>query len=148
MKMRWWFAVRVFDLRLFVALLGISGIGSWAQSSQPQPRVIEVLADHDSRYKMEGQKQPVITVKAGELIALRITARRAKYVNRNGDVHGFTLLRAKDHSPVAEWDFLLKPGAQEFTLAAPSEPGEYVVVCTVICSQDHEGMNMKFVVLP
>ena len=120
----------------------------WGQSPPPIGRVIEVLADHDSRYKMEGQKQPVITVKAGELITLRITAKKAKNVNRNGDVHGFTLLRTKDRSPVDGWDFLLKPGVQEFTLAAPSEPGEYVAVCTVICSQDHEGMNLKFVVLP
>jgi heme/copper-type cytochrome/quinol oxidase subunit 2 len=120
----------------------------WGQSLQPAGRVIEILADHDSRYKMEGQKQPVITVKAGELITLRITAKKAKNVNRNGDIHGFTLLRARDRNPVDGWDFLLKPGIQEFTLAAPSEPGEYVVVCTVICSQDHEGMNMKFVVLP
>ena len=37
---------------------------------------------------------------------------------------------------------------QEFALTAPTEPGEYEVVCTVICSQDHEGMKMKFVVLP
>jgi heme/copper-type cytochrome/quinol oxidase subunit 2 len=57
-------------------------------------------------------------------------------------------LRAKDRKPVPDWDFLLKPGIQEFTVAAPSEPGEYIVVCTVICSQDHEGMNMRFVVLP
>lgn len=118
------------------------------QNSQPAGRVIEILADHDSRYKMEGMKQPIISVKAGELITLRITAKKAKNINRNGDIHGFTLLRGKDRSPVDGWDFLLKPGVQEFTLAAPSEPGEYVVVCTVICSQDHEGMNMKFVVLP
>ena len=69
-------------------------------------------------------------------------------MNRDGAIHGFTLLRAKDRSPVDGWDFMLKPGVQEFSLVAPGEPGEYVVVCTVICSQDHEGMNMKFVVLP
>jgi heme/copper-type cytochrome/quinol oxidase subunit 2 len=148
MKMRWRFGRKAFDLRLLAVLLAVPVAGSWAQSSQRQPRVIEILADHDSRYKIEGQKQPVITVKAGEQITLRITARKAKNVNRDGAIHGFTLLRAKDRSPVAEWDFLLKPGTQEFTLAAPSEAGEYVVVCTVICSQDHEGMNMKFVVLP
>jgi heme/copper-type cytochrome/quinol oxidase subunit 2 len=119
-----------------------------AQNQQPPARVIEILADHDSRYKMEGQKQPSITVKAGELITLRITAKKAKNLNRDGSIHGFSLLRAKDRQPVPEWDFLLKPGTQEFTLAAPSEPGEYIVVCTVICSQDHEGMNMRFVVLP
>lgn len=114
----------------------------------PQGRVIEILADHDSRFKIEGQKRPVITVKAGEQITLRIMAKKAKNLNRDGSIHGFSLLRAKDRKPVPEWDFLLKPGSQEFTLAAPSEAGEYVVVCTVICSQDHEGMNMRFVVLP
>lgn len=119
-----------------------------AQNSQSAPRVIEILADHDSRYKMEGQKQPVITAKAGELILLRITAKKAKNLNRGGSIHGFSLLRAKDRKPVQDWDFLLKPGIQEFTVAAPSEPGEYIVVCTVICSQDHEGMSMRFVVTP
>jgi heme/copper-type cytochrome/quinol oxidase subunit 2 len=137
---------------LFVLLplvtAAVCGISHSAQLPQPQGRVIEVLADHDSRYKMEGQKQPVITVKAGELITLRITAKKAKNVNRNGDVHGFTLLRAKDRSPVDEWDFTVKPGTHEFSVAAPKEPGEYIVVCTVVCSQDHEGMTMKFVVLP
>jgi heme/copper-type cytochrome/quinol oxidase subunit 2 len=43
---------------------------------------------------------------------------------------------------------LLKLGQQEFLLTAPAEPGDYEVVCTVICSEDHEGMHMKFVVLP
>jgi heme/copper-type cytochrome/quinol oxidase subunit 2 len=28
------------------------------------------------------------------------------------------------------------------------EAGNYVVVCTVICSDNHDGMNMKFIVLP
>lgn len=115
---------------------------------QTAPRVIEILADHDSRYKIQGQKQPVIAVKAGEEITLRITAVKAKNHNRDGSVHGFTLLRASDRKPVAGWDFLLKPGMQEFTLTAPSEPGEYVVVCTVICSENHEQMNMKFLVEP
>jgi heme/copper-type cytochrome/quinol oxidase subunit 2 len=46
------------------------------------------------------------------------------------------------------WDLLLKPGTQEFRLTVPNEPGAYEVVCTVICSEDHEGMHMKFTVLP
>jgi heme/copper-type cytochrome/quinol oxidase subunit 2 len=112
------------------------------------PRVIEVLADHDSRYKMSGLKEPVITVHAGEQVTLRITAVKAKNHNRDGSIHGFSLLRAKDRSRVPDWDFVLKPGVQEFMLNAPSEPGEYVVVCTVICSADHEGMHMRFVVVP
>lgn len=129
-----------------LAMLAISAPGR-AQQTQT-PRVIEVLADHDSRFKIAGMKEPVITVHADETITLRITARKAKNRNRDGSIHGFTLLRAKDRSRVPGWDFLLKPGVQEFTVAAPSEPGEYVVVCTVICSDDHEGMHMRFVVLP
>jgi heme/copper-type cytochrome/quinol oxidase subunit 2 len=113
-----------------------------------QTHVIEVTADHDSRYKIAGERTPEITVKAGEPVLLRITARRAKSWNRDGSIHGFSLLRAKDRTRVEGWDLLLKPGTQEFHLTAPIEPGEYEVVCTVICSEDHEGMHMKFTVLP
>jgi hypothetical protein len=81
-------------------------------------------------------------------LLLRVTARRGKTWNRDGSIHGFSLLRAKDRSRVEGWDLLFKPGQQEFVLTAPSEPGEYDVVCTVICSEDHEGMHMKFTVLP
>jgi len=121
----------------------------YAQSQAPSPgRVIEVTADHDSRYKIAGMSKPVITVTAGESLLLRITAIKAKTHNRDGSVHGFTLLRAKDRKPVDGWDFLLHPGMQEIAVRAPLEPGEYEVVCTVICSVAHEGMNMKFIVLP
>jgi hypothetical protein len=116
--------------------------------AQSQPRVIEVTADHHSRYRIAGQTKPMITVTAGESLLLRITAIRAKTRNRDGSVHGFTLLGAKDRTPVSGWDFLLQPGTQEFAVTAPAEPGEYEVVCTVICSGEHEGMIMKFVVLP
>ena len=131
-----------------LAMWMVTSVDAGGQSAPPAARVIEVLADHDSRYKMADQKRPSMTLKAGEPVTLRITAKTAKNVNRDGAIHGFTLLRAKDRSPVPDWDFQLKPGVQEFSVTAPSEPGEYVVVCTVICSQDHEGMNMKLVVLP
>lgn len=110
--------------------------------------VIEVLADSDSRYKIAGQRTPEITVKPGEPVLLRVTARKAKSWNRDGSIHGFSLLRAKGRTRVDGWDLLLKPGKQEFQLTAPMEPGEYIVVCTVICSEDHEGMHMKFTVVP
>jgi heme/copper-type cytochrome/quinol oxidase subunit 2 len=113
-----------------------------------QVRVIELLADRDSRYKMAGERTPEITVKAGENVLLRVTARRGKTWNRDGSIHGFTLLGAKDRTRVEGWSLLFKPGTQEFLLTAPAEPGEYEVVCTVICSEDHEGMHMKFTVLP
>ncbi len=113
-----------------------------------QVRVIEITADSDSRYKIAGQRTPEIRVKAGEQILLRVTAHRGKSWNRDGSIHGFTLLRAKDRTRVDGWDLLFKPGTQEFLLTAPNEPGAYEVVCTVICSEEHEGMHMKFTVLP
>jgi heme/copper-type cytochrome/quinol oxidase subunit 2 len=113
-----------------------------------QGRVIEVLADKDSHFKMAGMSHAEITVKAGEPILLRVIARKGKTWNRDGTVHGFTLLRANDHHKVSGWDLELKPGMQEFSLMAPAEPGEYEVLCTVICSEEHEGMRMKFIVLP
>jgi heme/copper-type cytochrome/quinol oxidase subunit 2 len=126
-----------------LAIFLVSSIPSFAQA-----RVIEVLADKDSHFKISGMSHPEITVKAGEPLLLRINARKGKTMNRDGTVHGFTLLRAKDHRKVTGWDLELKPGMHEFSLTAPSEPGEYEVLCTVICSEEHEGMRMKFVVLP
>jgi heme/copper-type cytochrome/quinol oxidase subunit 2 len=132
--------------RVFAALLPwLLHLPAMAQQA---PRLIEVLADHDSRYKIQGQSKPSITVTAGEKIRLRITAIRAKERNKDGSIHGFSLLRPKDHKPVSGWELLLKPGTQEFALTAPEEPGEYEVVCTVICSEGHEQMSMKFVVEP
>ena len=119
-----------------------------AAKPQQGPRVIEVLADHNSRYKRERMSTPSITVAAGEKVRLRITAIRAVNRNRDGSIHGFSLLRPIDHKPVHGWELLLKPGIQEFDLTAPDEPGEYMVVCTVICSDAHDGMNMKFFVEP
>lgn len=113
-----------------------------------QARVIEITADRDSRYKIAGQKTPEITVKSGEQVLLRITARRGQSWNRDGSIHGFSLLRAKDRTKIEGWDLLLRPGTQEFLMTAPAEPGAYEVVCTVICSEEHEGMHMKFTVLP
>jgi len=137
------------EWRRSVATCGVVLAACWGFAQIPvssQTRVIEVLADRDSRYKIAGEKKPEISVKAGEPIVLRITARKGKSWNRDGSIHGFSLLRAKDRSKVAGWDLLLRPGTQDFSMIAPDEPGEYVVVCTVICSEDHEGMFMRFVV--
>jgi heme/copper-type cytochrome/quinol oxidase subunit 2 len=117
-------------------------------SAYGQARVIEVLADKDSHFKIAGQGRAEITVKAGEPLLLRLTARKGKTWNRDGTVHGFTLLRAKDHSKVPGWNLELKPGTHDFALTAPAEPGDYEVLCTVVCSEDHELMRMKFVVVP
>jgi heme/copper-type cytochrome/quinol oxidase subunit 2 len=137
-------------LRLHRGVTVIAAAIVWigAPCATAQVRVIEVLADSDSRYKIAGERTPEITVKAGEQVLLRVTARRGKTWNRDGSIHGFTLLRAKDRSKVEGWNLLFKPGQQEFLLTAPAEPGAYEVVCTVICSEEHEGMHMKFTVLP
>jgi heme/copper-type cytochrome/quinol oxidase subunit 2 len=132
--------------RRFVILIAVLAFALPCASAQAH--VIELTADHDSRYKITGMKVPEITVKAGEQVLLRVTANRGKSWNRDGSIHGFTLLRTKDRTRVEGWDLLFKPGKQEFMLTAPIEPGEYEVVCTVICSEDHEGMHMKFTVLP
>ena len=129
----------------------LGAFGMFLAASLPalgQARVIEVLADKDSHFKIAGQSKAEITVKAGEPLLLRISARKGKTWNRDGTVHGFTLLRAKDHRKISGWNLELKPGTQEFTLTAPAEPGDYDVLCTVICSEEHEGMRMKFVVVP
>lgn len=138
-------------LRIRRIFVGIAVLGIVLGCESPvhaQARVIELTADHDSRYKIAGMRVPEITVKAAEHIVLRVTARRGKSWNRDGSVHGFSLLRARDRTKVEGWDLLFKPGTQEFQMTAPVEPGEYEVVCTVICSEEHEGMDMKFTVLP
>ena len=134
--------------RMFLWTMLVSDVVSAVPDLAAQTRVIEITADRDSRYKMAGVRSPEITAKAGEQVLLRITAHRGKSWNRDGSIHGFTLLRAKDRTKVDGWDLLLKPGTQEYTMTVPNEPGAYEVVCTVICSEDHEGMHMKFTVVP
>jgi hypothetical protein len=133
-------------LLLAIALISLPGV-SRAQS-EAAPRVIEIVADHDSHYRIDGHADPVITVTAGEPLLFRITAIKAKERNRDGSVHGFMLMNTKDQSPVPGWDFSLHPGKQEIAMNAPEVPGEYEVVCTVMCSPGHDDMRMKFVVLP
>jgi hypothetical protein len=99
-----------------------------AQIHQSQVHAIEIVADKDSRYKSPDGGKAEITLKAGEQVLLRVSARKAKSWNRDGSIHGFTLLRAGDRTKVQGWNLPLRPGQQEFQLTAPSEPGEYVVV--------------------
>jgi heme/copper-type cytochrome/quinol oxidase subunit 2 len=137
------------SLKLSALLLAASLLaGSSPQcAAQSQMRVVEILADKDSRYKIDGRASPTLTFKAGEEVQFRITAKKAKTLNRNGSIHGFALIRKKDGAKFADWDLELKPGTQEFVLKVPSEPGEYEIVCTVICSEGHEDMNMKVTVI-
>lgn len=108
------------------------------------PRLIEVVADKDNRFKVRGQKKPVITVKAKEVIRLRIVSRKGPEWAKDGTVHSFTITALKDQG----WDLPLKEGTFEFTLVAPSDPGEYVIECTVKCGEGHDDMRMKMIVTP
>lgn len=108
------------------------------------PRVISVTADKDNMFRIPGQKIPVITLKAHEVIQLKITAIKSTEWDKDGTIHTFTINALKDQG----WDLRLKEGTQTFTLAAPSEPGEYVVECTVKCGAGHDDMKMRLVVTP
>ena len=130
--------------RVFTAaILGILAFVPPARVRAEQ-RVIEVIADSDNRFKVPGQKKPVITLKAGENIRLRITARKGPEWKKDGTVHSFTVIGLQDEG----WDLLLKEGTQEFVLTAPTEPGEYKVECTVKCGLGHNDMRMKVLVVP
>jgi len=126
-----------------LVLLGFLLPSVWPIAAEA-PRLIDVIADKDNRFKVPGQKKPVITVKAGEVVRLRITSRKGLDWHKDGWVHSFTITALKDQG----WDLLLKEGVKEFVLVAPPEPGEYVVECTVMCGKGHDDMRMTLVVTP
>ena len=129
--------------KLFLFIVLASGL----LFAQATPRLFEITADHDSRFKMAGRSNPTLTLKSGEHVVLRITAIKAKSMNRDGAIHGFVLLDKNDEK-VPGWMLSLQPGTHDFDLTAPDVPGNYKVVCNVICSHDHETMHMTVKVLP
>lgn len=129
-----------------VGLLVAASLLCAAQAGTADPRIIELTADKDSRYRQGNKVSPTIEVFPREHLILRITAIRAKQVARDGSVHGLALLD-KDENVVPGWRFYLHPGIQELAVTAPSQPGRYSAVCIVICSDMHEGMGFTLVVL-
>ena len=116
-----------------------------AQTGAAAPRVIELTADRDSRYRQGDKIAPMIEVAPGEHLILRITATKAKQTARDGSVHGLALLD-KNQNAVSGWRFYLHPGVQDLEVTAPSETGRYTAVCIVICSDMHEDMGFTLVV--
>jgi hypothetical protein len=116
-----------------------------AQTQIPRMRVIELTAGRDSRFRLGDKVAPIIEVSAGENLILRITAVRAREVARDGSVHGLALLD-KNETAVPGWRFYLHPGIQDLEVTAPSQPGRYMAVCIVICSEMHEDMGFTLVV--
>jgi heme/copper-type cytochrome/quinol oxidase subunit 2 len=109
-----------------------------------QPRVIQLLADHDNKFKVPGQKQPVITVKAKEVIKFRVTAHKGTETDPKypGCVHSFTIKELKSQG----WDVCLKEGMNEFVLVAPPTAGTYKIECLAKCGKGHDDMSMKMIV--
>ncbi len=128
-----------------VALILATSLLCAAQSVTPAPRVIELTADKDSRYRQGNKVAPTIEVSPGEHLILRITAVKAKQVARDGSVHGLALLD-KNENAVPGWRFYLHPGVQDLEVTAPSQPGRYTAVCIVICSDMHEDMGFTVIV--
>ena len=130
-------------LPLFILAFLLVNLAQFALAAQP--RTITIIADKDNLYKISGQKLPVITVRANEVIHLRIIANKSSEWDHNdGTIHTFTINALKDQG----WDLRLKEGTQDFTLVAPSQPGQYVVECTVKCGSGHDDMKMRLVVTP
>src|SRR3984893_9923622 len=79
---------------LLTALLPLASIPRCP--AQNQIRVIEILADKDSRYKIAQKTSPTLKFKTGEEKPLKIMAHKAQTFNRNVPIHGFALIRKKD----------------------------------------------------
>src|SRR5215471_21015195 len=110
----------------------------WAQAPKP----IEILAGHDNTFVVVGQKKPVITVKAGQVVKLRVTGKKGTEAAKDGTVHSLTINALKDQG----WDLQVKEGVNEYTVVAPSTPGEYTIECAVKCGDGHDDMKMKLIV--
>ena len=127
------------SLLLLVAMI-IPTVYTLAQG----PRVIQLTADHDNKYKVPGQKVPVITVKAKEVIKFRVTAHKGTETDPKypGCVHTLSIKELKSQG----WDVCLKEGMNEFVLVAPGKPGDYKAECLSKCGKGHDDMAMKMTV--
>ena len=134
------------NIFLLACAAGVSAVSQAQAVRPPTARVIELTAGRDSRYRQGNKTSPTIEVYAGEPLILRVTAIRAEEVARDGSIHGLALLD-KNSKVVEGWRFFFHPGVQEVAVTAPSEPGRYQAVCTVICSDGHDGMMFTLVVL-
>ena len=127
------------SLFLLVAII-VPSLYTFAQ----QPRVIQITADKDNTFKVAGQKVPVITVKANEVIKFRVTGHKGTEMDPQhpGCIHTFTVKELKDQG----WDVCLKEGMNEFVLVAPGKPGEFKIECMAKCGKGHDDMGMKLTV--
>ena len=125
----------VIALMLIASISPIKGV---AQTG----KVWEIEATKDQTFVVKGEKKPVITAKAGELLTLRITAHKGTVQAKDGSVHGMFIKGFADQG----WNVRLKEGTQEVTVKAPDKPGEYVIECNVMCGPGHMEQKMKLIV--
>src|SRR5215472_15019673 len=97
-------------------------------------RVIEVIADRDNTFKVPGVSKPVVTLKPGETVIMRITSHFGGEQARDGAQHSFVVKKLRDQG----WDVRLKEGTHDYVLVAPQETGEYLIECTVKCGRGHD----------
>lgn len=122
---------------LVIAAFLVAALPAAAQT----PKVWEVVAGKDATFKVVGEKKPVITVKTGEVVNIKVTGEKGSEVAKNGSVHSITIYALKDQG----WNVPVKEGVNEFTFVAPA-PGEYQIICIVKCGHGHIEMKMKLVV--
>jgi heme/copper-type cytochrome/quinol oxidase subunit 2 len=131
-------------LKIMAAVLILAPLTVVSAWSTAQPRVIELTADKDNTFKVPGQNKPVIMLKAGETVTLRITSYFGGEKARDNALHSFVVKKLRDQG----WDIRLYEGTKDYTLVAPTTPGEYVAECTVKCGRGHDDMNMKVIIKP
>jgi len=109
-----------------------------------QPRVIQITATSDNKFKVAGSKVPVITVKPKEVIKFQITSQWGdeKDPKWPGCPHSFSIKGFEDQG----WNKCLKEGKNEFVLVTPATPGTYKIECLAKCGKGHDDMNMKMIV--
>jgi heme/copper-type cytochrome/quinol oxidase subunit 2 len=134
-------AVMVYFLFALASALPFAGNLAFAWQNATS-RVIEVIADKDSKFKVAGQSKPVLNIQSGETVTLRVTSHFAGGTARDSSVHSLVIKKLRDQG----WDLRLKEGTQDFTVVAPKQPGEYVAECTVLCGRGHDDMKLKIIV--
>ena len=108
------------------------------------PRAIEITATQDNKFKIAGQKDPVITAKPGEVLKLHITTTKGPEFEKDGTAHSITISEYKEQG----WNIRLKEGVKDYTVVAPDKQGEYKTICDVKCGKGHDDMTLKLVVKP
>ena len=117
-------------------------LGAATPAFAQAPQVWEIVAAKDATFRVVGQKKAVVTVRAGQVVKFKVIGEKGKEFDKNGSVHSFTVNDLKDQG----WDVPIKEGVNQFTLVAPSAPGEYEIICAVKCGDGHDDMKMKLVV--